>query len=147
MEQPLLNIEESIGSPAKSRTASWRPQSMRRTSGNTVLVWDFRKTGPPVHQFRTQASPHFAGWSPDGSCLLVSQDIGHQIFDVSSGVKLSAETLKYSHSATYGCHHQELPVLGGDLWCSWQGSTAFQISMNSANNIKKKIITAVNCNK
>ena len=107
------------------------------------MVWDFRKTGPPVHEFQTKSSPNFAGWSPDGSCLLVSQDEGHQIFDVTSGINLTEENLKYSH----GWKQQELPGLGGDLWCSWQGSTAFQMSINSANNIKKKIITAVNCNK
>ena len=111
--------------------------------GSAVMVWDFRKTGPPVHEFQTKSSPNFAGWSPDGSCLLVSQDEGDQIFDVTSGINLTEENLKYSH----GWKQQELPGLGGDLWCSWQGSTAFQMSINSANNIKKKIITAVNCNK
>ena len=111
---------------------------------NTVMVWDLRRTGSPVHEFEMQDSPNFASWSPDGSCLLVSNEEGlSQIFDVARRVELTAEYLK----CRIGFTTQELPGLGGDLWCSWQGSTLFQMSRNKnrANVMRKTVLSAVNC--
>ena len=111
---------------------------------NTVMVWDFRKTGPPVHSFESDDSPNLASWSPDGSCLLISYDKGmSRIFDVTRHLELSEDNLKYSpDSSTFDL---PLPSLSGDLWCSWQGSTVFQMSRKKAKEIKRTTLSALEC--
>ena len=109
---------------------------------DTVMLWDFRKTGPPVQEFSFDDSPNLASWSPDGSCLLVSYEEGkHHIFDVTRHTKLTEDYLKYSPDIST----QELPSLGGNLWCSWQGSTVFQMSRKKAINVRKTVLSAVEC--
>ena len=141
----LFDIQPFSPSDLNTRRVDIEPVAKNLFSvcrDNTVMVWDFRKTGPPVHSFESQDSPNLASWSPDGSCLLISNDEGmSRIFDVTRHLKLSEDNLKYSPDTG----NLDLPSLSGDLWCSWQGSTVFQMSRKKAKDVRRTTLSALEC--